>query len=970
MSYTYFRPRQKINVKQSMCKSEDVSSDGYKVSLENLFYKLREIYAEKETTSLSGKTQSLSEEEQYRSYGGLIISAKGERLDLLFSYYVMGDEDDEAVVLDSYNKNNQFLCFNCDICSIDKTESVALYDNSSVKIIQNVVDKLCRDIETKSGVKFRMTPNATIYLPGHLLVSTCEHIPNYSTFMRPKILMGYFSILSSFYDMGINVNCLWNGRTGSDVYHSHCHLTDYKIPVIEYIRQNYGSYKNLINPIKARFEKDLSERQYILLRSSDGTELHSAAFIFIMNTQVYQTDKFKSLKELAVVANFFVHEHEGRIEYCIIFSLVNRLGRFFSVEGRDGTSESFFCIPSTSQIIINEDQIEFVKDNQDKMINKVNKYLFYPVDKIDDKDFEVISYGGENLSQIDFAKKIVVLVNALKSPFFSVDKIDPRLLRVEAFEYLHSVNIKMGEYKNSFIEILRSYDCFRSLKKCPPESFALFKLVLTYVFLYSARVEDNEIIVDLEMRGFLNEISLMAGIFNYKEFNKPLDVSECMWIRGNYVGELLTKTIGNTIMYTPIEEINNLLIAENKKIGDDSAFGYNVKANINFIKNFDLLVKIQNLDETSSVEDFAHEVEAGKCINKIRKNCYNFMLTFGRMICKGSLPTPPKKKSKKAPVYELCETGAGFIHSLKDKSNMGYIFVEYISPSTTFSSALEDGILSTTSIYSLICQTLGTLLYANLKYGFTHYDFHLGNILIVEINTCIDGTYMISNYDVLDRTLSIVCDSYYPVIIDYGRSYLNCMNKDKISVDDEMKNTYGLTSDRSDKIFDHWTFFIQLLIDLIAYKPEVILQTNINSILEQKCSNHILEYILIMLRHTYYLIQSPVVSNVSYYNSDAYSIYESIFNLCIDVSQGEWKSSSSRYSYVKKEIMERIFKNVTDKFDNEGYIWLMPEKFRKNIKADILLNDIENLIASSQMDIREDLESEMKQKIQTINEIK
>ena len=48
----------------------------------------------------------------------------------------------------------------------------------------------------------------------------------------------------------------------------------------------------------------------------------------------------------------------------------------------------------------------------------------------------------------------------------------------------------------------------------------------------------------------------------------------------------------------------------------------------------------------------------------------------------------------------------------------------------------------------------------------------------------------------------------------------------------------------------------------------------------------------------------------------------------------------------------------------------MPEKFRKNIKADILLNDIENLIASSQMDIREDLESEMKQKIQTINEIK
>ena len=780
-------------------------------------------------------------------------------------------------------------------------------------------------------------------MPGHLLVSTRTHIPNYNTFLTFSVFQAYFLLVKKFYDEGVNVNCMWNGRTGSELYHSHCHLTDYKIPVVEYVKTKFKRLsQEAINIETVKFKNiDNTKRDYIIVQSTDIKQLHSYCSRFIMNSQVIMTDKFKQMNNLAVTGNFALVEYEGQIHYIIIFALVNKDKRYIYIEKNNGV----FCVPSTSQIMILPEQIELVKKNEVKIITNINNNLFYSLDNIDISDFTNIYINNVEFTEEQFAKTIINFHKYLLNPNFDISKVPDFLLKAEVLQYIlgKGFNLNQEVIADNFMNILIKYDCFKSKKQCTEVQFGFFKTILTCIFLTYTSIIDGEIVTN--PKGIkLFEIAKKASIFKYTEFIRPLDITQCTWIRGDYLNNLLTDTIGDVILYTPVEEIDKVVLPNNVRIGDASAFGYNLSANLKFIKNFEVLLKIQSLKSVNRVHSFIHEVEAGKVINKIRKQCLNFMLTFGRYMCEGELP------DENSPNYYLCD----------GNDPIGYLFVEFIKPSVTLQSFLrqDDNI---TNVYSCISQVLSSVMFSNHYFGFTHYDLHLGNILVVPVNSCMSQDVMIVNYHIDGKILENVCYQGYPVIIDYGRTYINGMSSDKIYYEKGLIHYYGVTSYKSNKVFDLWTLFVNFLFNICSFKPEFILRNNISTNLDIVSAQGIEEYIKLMLEYFYFFftqIGKKVSDFRTFIKQQVEDLYNEIVNVCnILILQPTTMSNKDKFIFTKGLFKKGLFRNVYAKLGHE-YVWSIPERFSQSVDADNLINDLQDLIIETNINMKRELEQE------------
>jgi len=922
--FTYFTQVKKVVEPPKFCKKNNIK-------INQIFSLVNEIYNQRDTTGLSDK-------EKYIEIGQMIFTAQGPRENVLFSYYTLGNIEDESRILDARDEDI-FLCFNCDICALDKTEAVGVYSKSKIQVLKNVVEELCEDIVTKTGVDFRLTPNATIYLPGHLLVTTRTHVPNYNTFLTFGVFQGYFALIEKFKEEGVEANCIWNGRTGSELYHSHCHFTDYKIPIVEYVKEKFKRLsQDTINIESVNFKNfGNTVRDYIILQSPDIKKLQGLCSNFIFNTQVFGREKYKKLTGCSVIANFVIINHENVNHYVIIFAIVNKYARGIKVE-----NQSVFCVPSTHQIMISPSQIDLVKKNEIKIIEHVNTKLFYKLDMVDKDDFNYIYIEEQPHDEKQFAENIITLHKSLLNPKF---KSAPSfLLKAEILQYIlgKGFNLNQEVIAENFMKILRNYDCFEDKKKCDEVQFGFFKTILTCVFLTYNKIEKGQIIRTSSKAAGLQRFAQKASMFKYAEFVRPsLDIKQCTWLKGDYLHSVLIESIGDTIMYTPIEELNKIVLAENVRIGDKSAFGYNLKANLNFIKNFEVLIKIQKINNNERLRSFIHELEAGKLVNTIRKCCMNFMLTFGKFVCAGSLPDP------NSPNYDLCDGSS---------DQTGYIFVEYISPSNTFDSMLRNKI-DIVPFFSCVSQVLSAVLFSNQYYGFTHYDLHLGNILLVPIDSCISNDVMKTNYHLKNVTLENICFQYYPVIIDYGRTYVKGMDKNDIYYDKSLAHYYGVTSFKSNQVFDLWTFFVNLLFNICAFQPDFILQTNNQNMVEIYASSGLKRYIKVILKHFYFFFTQSGKKVTDFYNSsddDVEILYDEIVKVCnYMIVLPTTTRNNDKYKMMLNYFAKGLFRNIYDKLGHK-YVWNLPERFTNSVDIDSLLNDLIDMIRDTTNNIEKD----------------
>ena len=215
------------------------------------------------------------------------------------------------------------------------------------------------------------------------------------------------------------------------------------------------------------------------------------------------------------------------------------------------------------------------------------------------------------------------------------------------------------------------------------------------------------------------------------------------------------------------------------RIGAASANGF-----INLIKykkgdtTFKTILKTSiNLESDNNYYEFV----VGNCINVLKEYVPNFLYTFLYATPSSSLKTSLKDNKL---FYDLPSIKSEMklkprIHGndLQTFSNIGTgcenndhasVLIEYVPDSVTAQDILRDTDFMGDLDYNLYC--LLFQIYAalsGLKTVYTHYDFHTGNIMIIKLPKKMRIEY--TNHG------TILYTRFIPVIIDYGRSHINCL---------------------------------------------------------------------------------------------------------------------------------------------------------------------------------------------------
>ena len=120
------------------------------------------------------------------------------------------------------------------------------------------------------------------------------------------------------------------------------------------------------------------------------------------------------------------------------------------------------------------------------------------------------------------------------------------------------------------------------------------------------------------------------------------------------------------------------------------------------------------------------------------------------------------------------------------------LLLEYIEKSSKFCNYISSDKVSEDVLFSIIKQTLMGINIAQKYKKFSHYDLHSNNIMIKKCNKNLVFVYKLDE----DNQFCVPTFGYYPIIIDFGFSYIENMNDkldDIISQLDNMGIVYELS---------------------------------------------------------------------------------------------------------------------------------------------------------------------------------
>jgi hypothetical protein len=204
-------------------------------------------------------------------------------------------------------------------------------------------------------------------------------------------------------------------------------------------------------------------------------------------------------------------------------------------------------------------------------------------------------------------------------------------------------------------------------------------------------------------------------------------------------------------------------------------------------KNF---LTIMKSTLTIDADNNYYEYIVGNCLNKIKTFAPNFVYTFNYMNLSEKLKNTLKnqdiftnknlfisdsiiKNKETTALEDFKNVGEGCKYN-----NFSSILIEYIPNSLSLSKLVEDLEFlqyMDIEIFNILFQVYAIL--SGLKNVFTHYDLHTGNVMFVKVpdNKIINITYIIDNKEYNLYT------HFIPVILDYGRAFINCLELDNLT---------------------------------------------------------------------------------------------------------------------------------------------------------------------------------------------
>ena len=242
------------------------------------------------------------------------------------------------------------------------------------------------------------------------------------------------------------------------------------------------------------------------------------------------------------------------------------------------------------------------------------------------------------------------------------------------------------------------------------------------------------------------------------------------------------------------QNFNNLELMDLNmvKIGKTSANGFIYKLKFNNENDSDSFNTILKTSIDKKSDNNYYEFVVGNCINKFKEYFPNFVYTFNYLTLSQLL----KNKLKDARIFNKIEFIKDVemkkinVNELQNNVNVGNgcenndrasVLIEFIPNSLTLNDLTKNpNFLSSIDnlnmeIYNILFQVYFVL--SALKEVYTHYDLHTENIMFIEIPAM---KKMQIDYNIEGRIFSIYT-SFIPVILDYGRSFVDCLNIDGLT---------------------------------------------------------------------------------------------------------------------------------------------------------------------------------------------
>ena len=679
-----------------------------------------------------------------------------DRQSRIYNTYNFGSSEDSGVV-DYYASQGVFKCYNCDLCNINDSQGIL-----QVKNIATQTTNVKSNIAAKQCVYIDDTPTPMIlsgsddqYLRGQALLTTLNHVPNHWTFMDKDVLKSIFSVISRLTKNYPNTTAYWNGRFGSSLQHSHVHLSPDCSPIAT-------ECKRLINQqvidkltVQKVVYKSFTNAMCVATQDLNLTDMMEFTRAYILKHVLLQPEN----STRGFVAHIFrTTDKDNKPVFGICFLTCNDVYKRMC----DNLNIFFITAISTVSLLAHQNRFnspdfsnkEFLKCLQDY---SDSQYLTYNLSLPSDLDFTTLGTEVKNAYEelkdktvwdrlsvsVKGRNKLITNFNWFSYAFYYLSKPEDKyefcyLLADRLKPYLLEPNLSSQTvYIINFVYSYISFAINNISFGLTPKQKKDTENCLREFKIYS---------VSVWLKTFLDKVSsLRSGI--------------CYSLRGYYVSSRLIDLI--EALYLKFKDDSAKPINVSKRIRGTSVFADTVDFTTNLLEKIDvakrifhpdsnlsLVVKLQKLNTNVKTLIFEHELKVGLALNKYRNIVPNIMMTYGGW---------------------QTSSGEGFI-LLEDLS--GDDKDPLIKPISLF-KWIKSAYFNWVDFLAITGSLMTSIFMLKTENGFSHWDLHLDNIMLVHVGNCGTTVPMKITYEYgQNKYKEFVC-KYIPVMIDYGSLYID-----------------------------------------------------------------------------------------------------------------------------------------------------------------------------------------------------
>jgi hypothetical protein len=196
-----------------------------------------------------------------------------------------------------------------------------------------------------------------------------------------------------------------------------------------------------------------------------------------------------------------------------------------------------------------------------------------------------------------------------------------------------------------------------------------------------------------------------------------------------------------------------------------------------------------------------HESVVMDGLSSLSSYCPHFCKSFGLVDCYRN----PETVKKESPFVQK----SNIPYMISDKM----LLQEYIDKSNKFYNYIKSAKINDDVLFSTIKQVLLGTCMAQRRKQFTHYDLHSLNIMMKKCNKDLVFLYVLDS----ENQLCVPTLGHYPIIIDYGFSYINDMQDGPLWPTLEHTSS-GFVSDRFDPITDPKLFLVTVSYEIKQHR--------------------------------------------------------------------------------------------------------------------------------------------------------